>query len=159
MYIKILSRPFLPAPLLLALTTHILQLSQAAAQLTSPLGPVVDLGYAAFAGNSTSPSGILNSNVTFFGGIPYAEPPLGDLRWRAPKNLDENATTQDGKIMDARNWGPPCIQRPAVVGIGSEDCLTLNVWKPTNASEGDKLPVAVYIHVRVSSVVVDVPSP
>ncbi|KAJ4495367.1 Alpha/Beta hydrolase protein [Lentinula lateritia] len=107
---------------------------------TSPLGPVVDLGYAAFAGNSTSPSGIIDSNVTFFGSIPYAEPPLGNLRWRAPKMLDENAVA--GTITDARNWGPPCIQTPAMVGIGSEDCLTLNIWKPTNASAGDKLPVA-----------------
>lgn len=114
---------------------------------TSPLGPVVDLGYAAFAGNSTSPSGIINSNVTFFGGIPYAEPPLGNLRWRAPKMLDENAVA--GTVTDARNWGPPCIQTPAMVGIGSEDCLTLNIWKPTSASAEDKLPVAVYIHVCV----------
>ncbi|KAF9071773.1 alpha/beta-hydrolase [Rhodocollybia butyracea] len=114
------------------------------AQLTSSLGPVVNLGYAAFAGNTTSPSGIFNSNVTFFGGLPYAQPPLGDLRWRAPQMLDENAVANT--ITDARNWGPPCIQGPAVVGVGSEDCLTLNVWKPTNASENDKLPVAVYIH-------------
>ncbi|KAJ3782110.1 Alpha/Beta hydrolase protein [Lentinula aff. detonsa] len=111
-----------------------------AAALVSPLGPVVNLGYAAFAGNSTSPSGITNSNVTFFGGIPYAEPPLSNLRWRAPKMLNENAVTST--VTDARNWGPPCIQTPAVVGVGSEDCLTLNVWKPTNMSAGDKLPVA-----------------
>ena len=117
------------------------------AQLTSHLGPVVDLGYAAFAGNSTSPSGVTNSNVTFFGGIPYAQPPVGDLRWRAPRTLNEN--TAASTVTDARNWGNPCIQRPAMVGIGSEDCLNLNVWKPSNASEGDKLPVAVYIHVRL----------
>ncbi|EEB87608.1 hypothetical protein MPER_14992 [Moniliophthora perniciosa FA553] len=59
--------------------------------------------------------------------------------------LDEEATST-ALVSDARNWGPPCIQRPAVVGVGVEDCLTLNIWKPTNASEGDKLPVAVYIH-------------
>ncbi|KIK70031.1 hypothetical protein GYMLUDRAFT_537146 [Collybiopsis luxurians FD-317 M1] len=114
------------------------------AQLTSHLGPVVNLGYAAFAGNSTSPSGVANSNVTFFGGIPYAQPPVGNLRWRAPRMLNENAAAST--VTDARNWGNPCIQRPAMVGIGSEDCLNLNVWKPSNASEGDKLPVAVYIH-------------
>jgi carboxylesterase type B len=34
---------------------------------------------------------------------------------------------------------------------GPVDCLTLNVWKPTNASAGDALPVAVYIHVRYST--------
>ncbi|KAL5478796.1 hypothetical protein ACEPAI_2073 [Sanghuangporus weigelae] len=43
-------------------------------------------------------------------------------------------------------WGPPCIQQPAQVGIGSEDCLIPDVWKPADAKEGDKLPVIVYIH-------------
>ncbi|KDQ32881.1 hypothetical protein PLEOSDRAFT_1026785, partial [Pleurotus ostreatus PC15] len=49
-------------------------------------------------------------------------------------------------ISDARNWGAPCIQQTAQVGIGSEDCLTLNVWKPSNASEASRLPVLVYFH-------------
>ncbi|KAJ7489618.1 Alpha/Beta hydrolase protein [Mycena galericulata] len=113
-------------------------------QLTSNLGPVVDLGYAAYAGNTTSPAGIANGPVAFYGNIRYAEPPLGNLRFRAPVQLNEETTTS--QVLDARDWGPACIQYPAVVGIGSEDCLTLNVWKPTNASAGDALPVAVYIH-------------
>ncbi|KAF4580397.1 hypothetical protein EYR40_003113 [Pleurotus pulmonarius] len=115
--------------------------------LTSPLGPVVNLGYAAFAGNDTAPSGQPHSTVTFFGNIPYAQPPVGSLRFRAPRPLDE--TINDPArvpISDARNWGPPCIQQPAQVGIGSEDCLTLNVWKPSGASEGSRLPVIVYFH-------------
>lgn len=135
-------------------------------KVSSPLGPVVNLGYAAFVGNSTSPTGEIDSPVTFFGGIPYARPPLGDLRFRAPVPLDEAIVDERSlAITDARNWGPPCIQQPAQVGIGSEgqnstpletprqlltcheDCLTLNVWKPTDAKEGDKLPVIVYIHV------------
>ncbi|KAJ7637367.1 alpha/beta-hydrolase [Mycena polygramma] len=115
-----------------------------ARQLTSNLGPVVDLGYAAYAGNTTSPAGLENGPVAFYGNIRYAEPPLGERRFRAPVQLDEGTVTS--QVLDARNWGPPCIQIPAVVGIGSEDCLTLNVWKPTNASAGVKLPVAVYIH-------------
>ncbi|KAL5520475.1 hypothetical protein ACEPAG_9699 [Sanghuangporus baumii] len=116
-------------------------------QLSSPLGPVVNLGYAAFVGNSTSPSGEVNGPVTFFGGIPYAKPPIGDLRFRAPVPLDEKVVDEGNvTITDARNWGSPCIQQPAQVGIGSEDCLTLNVWKPTDAKAGDKLPVIVYIH-------------
>ncbi|KAJ6517448.1 alpha/beta-hydrolase [Mycena vitilis] len=115
-----------------------------ARQLTSNLGPVVDLGYAAYAGNTTSPAGLENGPVAFYGNIRYAEPPLGERRFRAPVQFDEGTITS--QVLDARNWGPPCIQIPAVVGIGSEDCLTLNVWKPTNASVGEKLPVAVYIH-------------
>jgi len=135
-----------------------------ARQLESALGPVVDLGYAAFAGNTTSPTGIANGPVAFYGGIPYAQPPVGPLRWRAPQLLDESTDTD--VVTDARSWGVPCIQYPATVGVGSEgnhnlqtplqlklnvitnaDCLTLNLWKPTNASEGQNLPVAVYIHV------------
>ncbi|KAF9558576.1 alpha/beta-hydrolase [Agrocybe pediades] len=114
------------------------------ASLTSDLGPVVDIGYAAFAGNTTSPAGVLNSPVTFFGGIPYAQPPLGNLRFRAPKQLDEQGKAK--QVTDARSWGPPCMQFPATVGVGSEDCLTLNVWKPSNATANSKLPVVVYIH-------------
>ncbi|KAF9480934.1 alpha/beta-hydrolase [Pholiota conissans] len=114
------------------------------AALSSDLGPVVNVGYAAFAGNTTSPAGVSNGPVAFFGGIPFAQPPLGNLRFRAPQPLNENESARS--VMDARNWGPACIQRPAVVGIGSEDCLTLNIWKPTNATTKSKLPVVVYIH-------------
>ncbi|KAH8116197.1 alpha/beta-hydrolase [Phellopilus nigrolimitatus] len=115
--------------------------------LSSPLGPVVNLGYAAFAGNSTSPEGQADGPVTFFGGIPYAQPPLGDLRFRAPAPLDERVVDAGSvPVADARNWGPACIQQPAVVGVGSEDCLKLNIWKPSDAKEGDKLPVIFYIH-------------
>lgn len=90
----------------------------AVASLTSNLGPVVNVGYAAFAGNTTSPAGVSNSPVTFFGNIPYVQPPLGNLRFRAPQSLNEHGVAQE--VTDARNWGPPCIQRPAVVGVGSE---------------------------------------
>lgn len=90
----------------------------AQSQRNSPLGPVVDIGYAAYAGNTTSPSGVLNGPVTFFGAVPYAQPPLRDLRFRRPRPLKEDS--KSSIITDARSWGPPCIQRPAVVGIGSE---------------------------------------
>jgi len=82
------------------------------------LEPVVNLGYGTFWGNDSLP------NVHFFGGIPYAKPPTGDLRFRAPQNLDEHATEK--VVFDARNWGPLCIQQPAVVGIGSEGSFVLD---------------------------------
>lgn len=113
--------------------------------LTSPLGPVVDLGYAAYAGNSTSPAGQVNSSVAFFGGIPYVQQPLGDLRFRAPKDLDESFNP-NRTVVDARSWGPTCVQQPAVAGVGVEECLNLNIWKPTSAKAGAKLPVVAYIH-------------
>lgn len=95
--------------------------SPALPTLTSPLGPVVNLGFAAFAGNDTSPSGEPRSTVTFFGNVAYAQPPVGNLRFRSPRPLDE--TIRDPSrvpISDARDWGAPCIQQPAQVGIGSE---------------------------------------
>lgn len=140
--------------------------SQALPELKSPLGPVVNLGYAAYAGNSTSPTGQIDGLVTFFGNIPYVQPPVGDLRFHFPVPLNETVINSGNvEVVDARNWGPPCIQQPAQVGIGSEgakssvkcqyryandissDCLRMNIWKPTSAKEGDNLPVVVYIHV------------
>ncbi|KDN46926.1 hypothetical protein RSAG8_04003, partial [Rhizoctonia solani AG-8 WAC10335] len=114
----------------------------AATSLTSPLGPVVDLGYTAYVGNSTSPTGQLNSTVTFFGGIRYVQPPLGDLRFRVPKDLDETYNP-NRTVVDARSWGPICVQQPAREGL---DCLSLNIWKPTSARASKKLPVIFYIH-------------
>ena len=90
-----------------------------AAKLTSPLGPVIDLGYAAYAGNSTSPAGQADSSVTFFGGIPYVQQPIGDLRFRAPKDLDERVNP-NRTVIDARTWGPTCVQQPAIAGVGVE---------------------------------------
>ncbi|KAF8918948.1 Alpha/Beta hydrolase protein [Mucidula mucida] len=99
--------------------------------LTSSWGPVVNLGYAAYAGNDTL------DDVVFYGGIPYIQPPQLDESTKWLSNSD---------VVDARNWGPICIQQPAVVGIGSEDCVTLNVWTPPGANAKSKLPVYVYIH-------------
>ncbi|CAG8555868.1 10510_t:CDS:10 [Acaulospora colombiana] len=124
---------------------ELLERGSSSPSLTSPLGPVVDLGYAAYVGNSTSPSGIVNSTVTFFGGIPYVQPPLGNLRFRAPQRLDESVKS-NRTVVSAQSWGPTCVQQPAVEGVGVEDCLSLNIWKPSSAKPGDKLPVVVYIH-------------
>ncbi|KAF9021626.1 alpha/beta-hydrolase [Hymenopellis radicata] len=107
--------------------------------------PVVDLGYVAYSGNATSPTGVQNGPVVFYGNIAYAQPPVGDLRWRAPQRLDETAV-KEPKVLDARSWGPACLQSPAALGVGSEDCLTLNIWTPSNISENASLPVAFYIH-------------
>ncbi|MBN2050686.1 MAG: carboxylesterase family protein [Spirochaetales bacterium] len=74
-------------------------------------------------------------------GIPYAKPPSGSLRWKAPLPPDPWPG-----ILEARNFAPPCVQRLFAGGpvIGSEDCLYLNIWKPRHHEE--PLPVYVFIH-------------
>ncbi len=87
-----------------------------------------------------------DSNVAAYKGIPYATPPMGDLRWRPPVP----APAWDG-VRDAAAFGHACPQPargPNSLYFGdmapaSEDCLTLNVWTPIGAR---KLPVMVWIH-------------
>ena len=87
-----------------------------------------------------------SSRVAAYKGIPYAEPPIGDLRWRPP--VPAHAWTG---MRDAREFGHACLQpprQPTGIYFGgmaslSEDCLTLNVWAPTGAH---RLPVMVWIH-------------
>ena len=73
--------------------------------------------------------------------IPYAAPPVGELRWRAPRD----PAPRPG-IRVSRSFGSGCTQfNPLVGGIrGSEDCLTLNIWRPASPETG--LPVYLWIH-------------
>ena len=79
-----------------------------------------------------------------FLGIPYAKPPLGELRWRPP--VDCKPWTG---IRDATNYALPATQRipnPSGTREASEDCLYLNVFTPVKRSTGKPLPVMVYLH-------------
>ncbi|HYC69063.1 carboxylesterase/lipase family protein [Brevundimonas sp.] len=85
------------------------------------------------------------SGVRSFKGVPYARPPVGGLRWRAPQPAEPWSGERD-----AGQVGAICIQPPANGdnGVGplpmSEDCLTLNVW--TTAPPGERWPVMFWIH-------------
>lgn len=82
--------------------------------------------------------------VTSFKAIPFAAPPVGDLRWRPP----QPARPWTGS-REAVAFGPACMQMgQARVGapVQSEDCLTLNVWTPADFRPGQKRPVMVWIH-------------
>ena len=77
---------------------------------TSLLGSVVNLGYAAYVGNSTSPTGIFINSVMFFWRNSPCPVSVGDLTSHVPKAIDETPPRNgDVGIIDARNWGPPFI--------------------------------------------------
>ena len=92
-----------------------------------------------------SPSG----SAEVFKGIPYAAPPVGDLRWQPP----EPPAAWDG-VRAAFVAGPACAQSAGTMSSSAlflpspdpcEDCLTLNVWRPAEPSD-EPLPVMVWIH-------------
>jgi para-nitrobenzyl esterase len=90
--------------------------------------------------------GIVQGGISSFRGIPYARPPAGALRWRAPEALPPWTG-----VRDATRFGAACPQAPSQldslaggsIGAQSEDCLTLNIWTP---SLRGKRPVMVWIH-------------
>ncbi|KAK4539832.1 hypothetical protein LTR36_010293 [Oleoguttula mirabilis] len=76
----------------------------------------------------------------FFLGIPYAQPPVGQLRFKWPQSLN---TTYDG-VRDATQYGYSCYQYGSTFNL-SEDCLTLNVVRPSGY-ENQSLPVLIWIY-------------
>ncbi|MCX5748843.1 MAG: carboxylesterase family protein [Candidatus Saganbacteria bacterium] len=86
-------------------------------------------------------SGMYSDGLHIFLGIPYAVPPVGDLRWKEPQPVEP---WED--VRECISFGPSCPQPQSKnVGKTSENCLYLNVWTPAT-SESDKLPVMVFIH-------------
>lgn len=116
------------------------------------LFPLLLLAAAAFAKPVKIDTGLVEgragarTGVVVYKGIPYAAPPVGELRWKAP----QPAMAWQG-VRDAGNFGAACMQIPypegslfrSALGPVSEDCLTLNVWTTAASS---KLPVMVWIH-------------
>lgn len=82
---------------------------------------------------------LLESGVQAFLGIPFAAPPVGDLRWKAPTPVIPWSGT---RVMDRK--GPDCMQGGGN-NLMSEDCLYLNVWTKAESSS-EKRPVLVWIH-------------
>ncbi len=97
------------------------------------------------------------SGTYFWKGVPFAKPPVGDLRWKAPVEPDAWATPKQTK-----SFGNACVQYGRLYGpganntydetiattlnqaVGSEDCLTLNIWRP--ATKDENLPVIYFIY-------------
>lgn len=116
--------------------------------------PVIRANGVEFIGTVTA-----DATVESFLGIPFAQPPVGNRRWRPPVELMPGA----GQV-EARAYAPACMQGPHIVdwyrkvarSFGgdpsliaepavSEDCLYLNIWRPAH-KPATPLPVLVYIH-------------
>ncbi|KAJ5584015.1 uncharacterized protein N7459_003815 [Penicillium hispanicum] len=100
-----------------------------------PRSATIDLGYSRYQGVS------LHNGVDEYLGMRYAKAPVQQLRFRAPKDPERTP-----KVLDASSFGPICV------GVGqaasdsqAEDCLFINVWRPTNASTNASLPVWLFI--------------
>ena len=154
---------------------HIRKISTSTAVLLG--SAVLSIGLAGCGGNDSSAPGENNTNQvrsTEFGqiegvanvgektvawlGVPFAKPPVGNLRWQPPQAPD--AWTG---VKSTKDYGNPCTQIGGLFGpppkgkdfsaisetfyktIGSEDCLNLNIWRPLK-DDGTKLPVIVFIH-------------
>jgi para-nitrobenzyl esterase len=89
--------------------------------------------------------GMAQGGLTVYLGLPFAAPPVGELRWREP----QPAAAWEG-TRKATSFAPACVQKGVSMPgekppVTSEDCLYLNIWTPAKA-DVDHLPVIVWIH-------------
>ena len=82
--------------------------------------------------------------VLIFKGIPFAKPPVGDLRWRPPQGPEDSEELFDAVEFGASGYQHECYSEQASQNKQSEDCLTLNVW--AGDIEKPKKPIMFYIH-------------
>lgn len=112
-------------------------------------GPVLNIEGGQLTGVKTESDGVM-----VYKGIPYAAPPVGELRWRAPQSV----IPWEG-VKRADTFGFASMQPSPAKGsfygkefspdgrpLCSEDCLYLNVWTPAAGETNAKLPVAMWIH-------------
>ena len=115
----------------------------------SDSNPVLTIEGGKIQGVETPTKGIIS-----YKGIPFAAPPVGDLRWKEPQPVIpwEGVKVADkyGDAAEQVTWDPQSFYGREWRASGSvpfsEDCLYLNVWTPAAGKTGKKLPVAMWIH-------------
>ena len=110
---------------------HVLSMPSTLAS-PAPVGPRVSLSQGKLYGTTNATTGL-----DMFLGVPFAKPPVGELRFAKPQPLEAS-----NKIVEATSFGPSCLQAPNenITAI-SEDCLTINIIRPAGIKPGAKLPV------------------
>ncbi|KAJ7166077.1 alpha/beta-hydrolase [Mycena filopes] len=123
----------------MALATLLCLLLSSAAVANAAALSTVTLDYGTFIGRTNTTNGII-----YFQGVRFADPPIGDLRWRAPVSPP---STHLGTV-NATAFGPACITDTQTNSDAttSEDCLFGNVYVPIATKATSKLPVLVYFH-------------
>ena len=97
--------------------------------------------------------GMYGNNCAIFLGVPYAQPPVGALRFRAPQPAQSWQGVRSAKQFSHRAWQmtqsgfyqKEFFSNPDYMPAMDEDCLYLNIWTPAK-SANEKLPVAFWIH-------------
>lgn len=110
----------------------------------SPAAPACQVGQGSVVGNVVATTrglvkGKVDGDSLLFAGIPYAAPPIGELRFRAPEPA---ACWED--VKETTEFGAQCPQTIVGATTTNENCLSLNVWTPSVS--GSKKPVLFFIH-------------
>lgn len=86
-----------------------------------------------------------DNGITSFKGIPYAQAPVGPLRWKPPQPLNQRGPVRTATAFGAQCWAATAFGGPVATENKSEDCLFLNVWSGARKN-GERLPVMVWLH-------------
>ncbi|QRV97154.1 carbohydrate esterase family 10 protein [Ceratobasidium sp. AG-Ba] len=120
-----------------ALFQRVIVLGLTALASAQATGPVIKSPNVSYVGVTNS-----TLELDYFLGVPYGKPPVGSLRFKPPQAW---SPTNSSQVVDATTYGASCPQgNEQDLPAESEDCLSLNIWKPTNVT--GKIPVLVWLY-------------